>query len=366
MWKQLTICGVTAAIAATLFVKSSEQGSGVLRGHTHEVFTLAFAPDGKTLASGSGDFHLDPETEQLLEYGELKFWNMDLRTEMAAIESTARFWAVAFSPDGKLAVTGGGVQGQRAGVIQVWDWQNKKQLAAVTQDWLVQSLAISPDGKRLATVSYGSQARLWDLPGLENPVVLEGHTDDVKSVAFSPDGWSVATGSWDGTLKLWDVETARCTSTLHLDGNARSVSTVAFSPDGETIAAGCGTIDQRSAQHCSAVTCWDIATGKQTVSLPHYDYVTSLVFSPDQRTLFSGSRDGVVRLWGYRSGAGLTTIPHAGPIESIAISSDAKLLATAGRERECAIRLWNLERLVGEVPATAPVALMPTGDNKRH
>ncbi|QDT49294.1 translocation protein TolB [Symmachiella dynata] len=366
MWKQLTICGVTAAIAATLFVKSSEPGCGVLRGHTHEVFTLAFAPDGKTLASGSGDFHLDSETEQLLEYGELKFWNMDLRTEMAAIESTARFWAVAFSPDGKLAVTGGGVQGQRAGVIQVWDWQNKKQLATVTQDWLVQSLAISPDGKRLATVSYGSQAILWDLPGLENPVVLEGHTDDVKSVAFSPDGWSVATGSWDGTVKLWDVETARCTSTLQMDGTARSVSTVAFSPDGETIAAGCGTINQRNAQQCGAVTCWEIASGTQTVTLPHNDYITSLVFSPDRRTLISGSRDGLVRLWDYRAGTELKTITHAGPIESIAISNDAKLLATAGRERECAIRLWNVELLVGEVRATPPVAMVPTDESKRR
>ncbi len=243
-------------------------------------------------------------------------------------------------------------------------WIGKtKQLAAVTQDWLVQSLAISLDGKRLATVSYGSQAILVDLPGLENPVVLAGHTDDVKSIAFSPNGWTVATGSWDGTVKLWDVETARCTSTLHLDGTARSVSTVAFSPDGETIAAGCGTIDQRSAQHCSAVTCWDIATGKQTVSLPHNDYVTSLVFSPDQRTLFSERSRWRCSTVGLSYGSKNSQRFHmpGRSKKSRFPESDAKLLGNRRpRTRMCDSIVESGSLLLAKFPQRRPLPLMPT------
>lgn len=355
MWKQLTICGVTAILAAVIFVRSTGQSCGLLRGHSHEVFALAFAPDSKTLASGSGDFHLDPQNEQLQEYGELKFWDMDSRAEVADINSDARFWAVAFSPDGRWAVTGGGVHGMRAGRIQVWDWRNKKQIAAVMQEWLVESLAISPDGNRLVTVSYGSPAILWDLPNLEHPVRLEGHADDVKAVAFSPDGWRVATGSWDGTVKLWDAETARCVRTFDVETAGASVSTVAFSPDGEFLAAGCGIIDQQdSQQRYGAIVCWQVATGTKTVTLPHHDYVTALAFAPDQRTLISGSCDGEVKLWDYRGSRELSTLPHAGPIESIAISADGQLLATAGRERECAIRLWDWNRVMETaIPATS-------------
>ena len=365
MKKQLMICLLAIAVAAVIAVRSTEPNCGLLRGHSHEVFTLAFAPDGKTLVSGSGDFRMDADTEQLQEYGELKFWDMGLRTESSAINSDARFWAAAFSPDGRWAVTGGGVHGMRAGRIQVWDWRRKKQIAAVTQEWLVQSLAISPDGRRLATVSYGSQATLWDLPNLENPVVLDGHTDDVKSVAFSPDGWLVATGSWDGTVKLWETETARCVRTLQLDGELTAVAAVAFSPDGTRVVAGSGAVDRREANCRGAVTSWEASTGRHIVSLPHEECVTALAFLPDDHTLAAGSRDGDVKLWDFRTGQELSTLSHAGPIEAIAISPDGQLMATAGRERECAIRLWNLPQVLGDHSRVPQTATLVSGGKER-
>jgi len=341
MLKQALICSIITAIAVAICWQPGEQSS-VLRGHTHEVFALAFSPDGKTLASGSGDFHFNPQTEELSEYGELKFWDLAAGKQRISIDSDARFWTIAFSPDGKLAVTGSGVHGMRAGLIQVWDWQAKQQIAAVTQEWLVQSLAISRDGQRLATVCYGSPPQLWQLPDLKNPISLTGQNDEVKSVAFSPDGRTLATGSWDKTVKIWDVESARCVRTLRLSGEGGFVSTVAFSPDGSLLAVGSGTVELSPQDSFGTVTLWDTHSGNKLQTLSHAGYVTTLAFSPDGTILASGSRDKSVVLWNPRDGSRLKEIIHSGPLEAIAFSPHGQTLATAGRERECAIRLWDM------------------------
>ncbi len=353
MLKYLMICGTAVLFALAASLQPSAQIS-VLRGHTYEVFTLAYSPDGKTLASGSGDFHQDPETDELHEYGELKFWDLESRTQLVSIDGDARCWVVGFSPDGKLAVAGCGVHGQRAGQIQVWDWRAKKMIAAATQEWLVQSLAISPDGTRLATVSHGSQALLWELPALTNPTVLDGHVDNVKAVAFSPDGKLVATGSWDKSVKLWDASTAQCVRTLPLDGPAGYVSTVAFSPDGKIVAAGSGTIESGQPDAQGMVTLWNAQTGAQISTLPHRGYLTALKFSPDGGLIATGSRDKTVRLWEVSTLRQLHELEHAGPIEAVAFSPDGATLATVGRDRECAIRLWDVSELCGEALAGKP------------
>jgi len=341
MSKPLLLCAAAAGAAVTLLIVCSSPAA-TLRGHSYEVFTLAFAPDGKTLVSGSGDFHFEKQSEQLREYGELKFWNMETRSEASTINSDARFWTVAFSPDGKLAVTGGSVHGQRAGRIQVWDWRGPKQTAAVIQDRLVQSLAISPDGARLASVSYGCPPQLWDLPDLSAPVVLDGHSDDVKSVAFSPDGVYLATGSWDGMVKLWNCETAICVQMLSLPADAGAISTVLFSPDGSELMAASGNVNPDDQTRFGRVTCWDLQSGEVVDTLPHDAYVATMAFAPQGETLVTGSRDGLVTVWDLKSRAPLETFRHDGPIEAVAVSPNGQLLATAGRERECAIRLWQM------------------------
>ncbi len=345
MLKSLLLCGISLVVAVSLCTAPVEQ-TAELRGHSHDVFTLAFAPDGRTLATGSGDFHRDASSGALEEYGELKFWDLGSRTNTHSINGKARYWTVAFSPDGRYAVAGCGVHGQRAGQIQVWDWKSQTQIAAITQDWLVQSLSISPNGERLATVSYGAQATLWDLPHLTNPTPLEAHLDEVTSVAFSPDGKLVATGSWDRTVKLWDTATAACVRDLHHSGPAGSVSTIAFSPDGELIAAGSGAIENGPHAAGGAVTLWKVTSGEQLHQWTHPDHVTALAFSPDGATVASGSRDKRVRLWDVAGKSQQRELKHSGPIEALAFSPDGATLATAARDRECVIRLWDVNRLL--------------------
>jgi len=91
----------------------------------------------------------------------------------------------------------------------------------------------------------------------------------------------------EATVKLWDVRTRQQVATLK--GHANFVYSVAFSPDGKTLASG-------SADH--TVKLWDARTGQELASLEGYDYaVSSVAFSPDGKTLASGSGDETVKLW---------------------------------------------------------------------
>ncbi|MBK6997434.1 MAG: WD40 repeat domain-containing protein, partial [Lewinellaceae bacterium] len=162
-----------------------------LEGHISLVYSVAFSPDGKRLATG----HLDGTAKSGI-------WKV-ARLPSPSRGHTERIESVAFSPDGRRLATG-----SFEGTAKIWDLESGKAVLTLNRHTGsisgVNSVAFSPEGKRLATGSSDGTAKIWDLESGMAALTLVGHTKKVKSVAFSPDGKRLATGSDDGTAKIWD------------------------------------------------------------------------------------------------------------------------------------------------------------------
>jgi WD40 repeat protein len=374
--------------------------------HSDAVLSVAFSPDGRTLASG--DSYVSSSTG--VTYGTVRLWDLASHTELGSQLSagTDALDRVAFSPDGKALAAGGA-----HGAIRLWDVASHKQLGASLTGHTdgVNSVAFSPDSRTLASASFDYTIRLWDVANHRQlGAPLTGHTDGVDSVALSPDGKTVVSGSIDKTLRTWDLASRRQLG-APLPGDTELVTSVAFSPDGRTVASGgfSGVIrlwdlpshrqlgalvtntgpvnsvafspDGRtlasghsvlypSGAGNSTIRLWDVGSGRQLGAPLSGDtgHVNTVVFSPDGRTLASGGHDAIVWLWDVAShrqrGGPLTG--HYDAVLSAAFSPNGRTLATASLDK--AIRLWDVAShrqlgapLIGHTGAVRSVAFSPDG-----
>jgi DNA-binding beta-propeller fold protein YncE len=169
-----------------------------LRGHGSFVNSVAWSPDGKRLATASGD-------------RTAKVWDAVTGKEVLTLHGhTDVVNSVAWSPDGKRLATA-----SRDKTAKVWDVASGQGLLTLKgHEDAVHSVAWSPDGKRLATGSGDNTAKVWDATSGQESLTLRGHTNDVYSVAWSPDGKRLATGSFDNTAKVWGADSRRELLTL--------------------------------------------------------------------------------------------------------------------------------------------------------
>ncbi len=110
-------------------------------------------------------------------------------------------FSVVFSPDGKTLASASGDK-----TIKLWNRETGKEITTLRghSSW-VTSVVFSPDGKTLASASGDNTIKLWNWETGKEITTLRGHSDLVSSVVFSPDGKILASASFDKTIKLWNL-----------------------------------------------------------------------------------------------------------------------------------------------------------------
>ena len=315
-------------------------------GHTRSISSVAFWPNSYIVTSASDDGTIRLWETNSYSYSETRvsddgtvtarLWEEGSGQKAILERHWRRILSVAFSPDGQTLASRG--LSERVWLWDVSSGQQKAVLAGYTgrNNW-VSSLAFSPDGRTLASGSVSTRIVLWDVETGQPADTLAGHDGEVSSVAFSPDGHTLASGSWDGTARLWDVKTGQQKAVLkYRRGADRAgyVQAVAFSPDGKTLASG---------SRGSMIRLWDVGSGELLATCTgRMGWVESVAFSPDGRTLASGSQDATVRLWNVDTGQQKAVLEgHTASVESVAFSPDGYTLASGSKAGE--VRLWDVD-----------------------
>ncbi|MBE9008546.1 trypsin-like peptidase domain-containing protein [Fortiea sp. LEGE XX443] len=334
----------TISVASSVNTASKFYLAKTLTGHSTKVNqygnregrvnSVAISPDGRTLASSSGD-------------ATIKIWNLTTGQEIRTLNAhsdSLLFNSVAISPDGR-TLAGGSV----LGTIKIWNIATGQEIFTFKgYSVLNGSVAFSPDGRTLASSSTDNTIKIWNLVTGQEIRTLKGHSFWVESVAISPDGRTLASGSADMTIKIWNIATGQESGSFNKiiklnlptrleiltpKGHSGSVLSVAFSPDGRTLASGSSD---------KTIKIWNIATGREIRTLNgHSELVNSVAFSPDSKTLASGSYDKTIKIWNVATEQEITTLKgHSGSVNSVAFSPDGKTLASGSDD--ATIKIWQL------------------------
>ncbi len=189
--------------------------AGRFEGHSHWVQCVAFAPDGCSVLSGSGQ---PPGDERAAADFTVRLWDVQAGLELI---HDALLNPVVLTPDA-VPVSPALRNGERLRLIGHTDQ--------------VTSVAFLPDGRRCVSASHDATVRLWNLATGQELRRFVGHEDRVLAVAVSPDGRFALSGGCDGSLRLWDLERGR--EARRLQERKRWVMSVAFSPDGRLAVSG--------------------------------------------------------------------------------------------------------------------------------
>ncbi|HXJ59154.1 MAG TPA: serine/threonine-protein kinase [Verrucomicrobiae bacterium] len=285
--------------------------------HTGAITSMAFSPNGRTLATASKDYSV-------------RLWDFATRQHVATLQGHLNeVWTIAFSPDGQTIFSG-----TKQGEVKLWPARSQDTDNALAG--LKQPLAFSKDSRILAGLTQSNSVAFVDLATgtVERQFALERpqrarfrFPRPIPALTFSVDLRTMVHGRDDGSVQIWDTETGEKRTLLTSPG---PVDLLALSPDGQQLIA-------RGAEW--SVRRWDLRTG--SYSPWRVTDVARVVFSPDGRVMATLSRGQPAQLW---DAATLTLrtnlVSEEVPGLGLAFSADSRLLAVGTRDE--LIQLWEV------------------------
>eukprot|EP01018_Ginkgo_biloba_P020734 Gb_18371 [translate_table: standard] len=345
---------------AVFRIRPVNRCSSTIAGHTEAVLSVSFSPDGRQLASGSGDTTV-------------RFW--DLNTQSPLYTCTGhRNWVlcIAWSPDGKQLVSG-----SKDGDLRIWDPETGKALGNPLnghKKWITglawEPVHLQAPCRRFASSSKDGDVRVWDTVLRKCVMSLTGHTLAVTCVKWGGDGL-IYSSSQDCTIKVW--ETSQGKLIRELKGHGHWVNTLALSTE---FALRTGPYDHTGKQYTSAeemkeaalekykkakrdaperlvsgsddftMFLWEPTSSKHPKArmTGHQQLVNHVYFSPDGQWVASASFDKSVKLWNGSTGKFITTFRgHVGPVYQISWSADSRLLLSGSKDST--MKLWDMRTL---------------------
>uniref|UniRef100_A0A8R1XSW6 WD_REPEATS_REGION domain-containing protein n=1 Tax=Onchocerca volvulus TaxID=6282 RepID=A0A8R1XSW6_ONCVO len=331
-------------------------------GHGEPVISVQFSPNGRELASGSGD-------------ATVRFWDLNTETPLHTAKGhTNWILCIAWSPDGKKLASA-----CKNGHICLWDPKSGTQIGKKMtghKQWINQLVwepyHRNPHCRFLASAAKDGEIRIWDTVKCEMIRCLTGHTASVTCVKWGGQGL-IYTGSQDRTIKVWRAEDGILCRTLA--GHAHWVNTLALNVEYALRTSFYNALEQSTILHSDMTVCQKEAShryekakgiyGELLVSgsddftlffwkpadetkprmrmTGHQQLVNQVMFSPDARYVASASFDKSIKLWCGRTGAFLDTLRgHIQAVYQIAWSADSRLLVSGSADST--LKVWDVHK----------------------
>jgi WD40 repeat protein/tRNA A-37 threonylcarbamoyl transferase component Bud32 len=254
-----------------------------LNGRFFTVFYVAVSPDHHVLALG-GVFIIPPAEPFFKQEAAVLLWDLAKNQEMEILKGEGgMISSLAWAPDGKTLAAG-----YFDKVVRIWDVEAGKERATLRgHATVVNDLAYSPNSRALATASDDGIVKLWDAITYQLQTTLKGHTTAVSQMAFSRDSQKLITVDWDHSIKIWNATDRQGPSSPQ--GLEKLVKALAFSGDGKTLIA----LDQGGYLRFLDWRTGKEQAKKKNIDMELISFDNGHAFSPDGKTVAVQSSEDI-------------------------------------------------------------------------